>query len=140
MIHFKYSTNFSLDDELSVIKLLRSVALSNGKEIKKFFFYFVSEDEILKVNSNHLNHNFVTDVITFDYSEGKDINAEAYICPSEVLKNATIYKETPENEVVRVVLHALLHVVGYDDKTMESKQEMRRQEDSYLAVFKKKHK
>tara|TARA_S200000501_G_scaffold216230_2_gene202924 strand:+ start:1563 stop:1985 length:423 start_codon:yes stop_codon:yes gene_type:complete len=140
MICFKYSTNFSLDDELSVIKLLRSVALSNRKEIKKFFFYFVSEEEILKVNNNHLNHNFVTDVITFDYSEGKDIKAEAYICPSEVFKNARIYKQTLENEVVRVVLHALLHVVGYDDKTNERKQEMRKQEDSYLAVFKKKHK
>ena len=140
MICFKYSTNFSLDDELSVIKLLRSVALSNRKEIKKFFFYFVSEEEILKVNNNHLNHNFVTDVITFDYSEGKDIKAEAYICPSEVFKNARIYKQTLENEVVRVVLHALLHVVGYDDKTNERKQEMRKQEDSYLAVLKKKHK
>ncbi len=140
MIRFKYSTNFSLDNEPSVIKLLRSVALSNGKEINKFFFYFVSEEEIKKVNNNHLNHNFVTDVITFDYSEDKYINAEAYICPSEVFKNARIYKQIPENEVIRVVLHALLHIVGYDDKTKESKQDMRKQEDSYLAVFKKKHK
>ena len=140
MIHFNYNIDFSLNDELAITDLLKTVALSNGKSIKKFFFHFVSEAEIQQVNKYHLNHDFVTDVITFDYSVDKKISAEAFICPAEVLKNAKSYKQSIDNEHVRVVLHALLHVVGYDDKTDKSKKEMRKQEEYFLAVFNKKYK
>ena len=140
MIHFIYNTDFLIEDELPVIDLLKTVAFSKGKPINKFFFHFVSESKIQQVNKDHLTHDFATDVITFDYSDDKGIRAEAFICPSEVLKNAKRYKQPAENEVVRVVLHALLHVLGYDDKTKKSRQEMRKQEDCLLAAFNKKHK
>ena len=140
MIHFTYNTDFSLNNESAVAKLLDTIIVSKGKSIDKLFFYFVSETKMQQVNSNHLNHDFVTDVITFDYSDDKVIRAEAFICPSEVLKNAKRYKQHAENEVVRVILHALLHVLGYDDKTKNSRQEMRKQEDSFLAAFNKMHK
>ena len=140
MIHFTYNTDFSLNNESAVAKLLDTIIVSKGKSIDKLFFYFVSETKMQQVNSNHLNHDFVTDVITFDYSDDKVIRAEAFICPSEVSKNAKRYKQPAENEVVRVILHALLHVLGYDDKTKNSRQEMRKQEDSFLAAFNKMHK
>ena len=140
MIHFTYNTDFSLNNESAVAKLLDAIIVSKGKSIDKLFFYFVSETKMQQVNSNHLNHDFVTDVITFDYSDDRGISAEAFICPSEVLKNAKRYKQPAENEVVRVILHALLHVLGYDDKTKNSRQEMRKQEDSFLAAFNKMHK
>ena len=140
MIHFTYNTDFLIEDELPIIDLLKTVAFSKGKPINKFFFHFVSESKIQQVNKDHLTHDYVTDVITFDYSDERGIRAEAFICPSEVLKNAKRYKQPAENEVVRVVLHALLHVLGYDDKTKKSRQEMRKQEDSFLASFNKKHK
>ena len=79
-------------------------------------------------------------MITFDYSDDKAISAEAFVCPEEVLKNAKRYSQTSENEVIRVLLHAVLHVLGYDDKSKESRQEMRKQEDRFLAIFNKKHK
>ena len=140
MIHFTYNTDFSLNNESAVAKLLDTIIVSKGKSIDKLFFYFVSETKMQQVNSNHLNHDFVTDVITFDYSDDKVIRAEAFICPSEVLKNAKRYKQHAENEVVRVILHALLHVLGYDDKTKNSRKEMRKQEDSFLAAFNKMYK
>ena len=140
MIHFTYNTDFSLEHELAITDLLNTVALSKGKSINKFFFHFVSEAKIQKVNNDHLAHDFVTDVITFDYSEGNEINAEAFVCPAEALKNAKKYKQSLENEIVRVVLHALLHVLGYDDKTEKSRKEMRDQGDCFLAVFNKKYK
>ena len=140
MIHFTYNTDFSLNNESAVAKLLDTIIVSKGKSIDKLFFYFVSETKMQQVTRNHLNHDFVTDVITFDYSDDKVIRAEPFICPSEVLKNAKRYKQSIENEVVRVVLHALLHVLGYDDKTKNSRQEMRKQEDSFLAAFNKMHK
>ena len=140
MIHYIYNTDFLIEDELPITDLLKTVAFSKGKSINKFFFHFVSESKIQQVNKDHLTHDYVTDVITFDYSDDRGISAEAFICPSEVLKNAKKYKQPAENEVVRVVLHALLHVLGYDDKTKKSRQEMRKQEDSFLAAFNKKHK
>ncbi|GIS21245.1 MAG: endoribonuclease YbeY [Bacteroidota bacterium] len=140
MIHFTYNTDFFLNNEPEVAELINIVAISKGKSIDKFFYHFVSETKIQQVNNDHLKHNFVTDVITFDYSDDKTISAEAFVCPEEVLKNAKIYSQPPENEVIRVLLHAVLHVLGYDDKSKESRQEMRKQEDHFLAIFNKKHK
>ena len=140
MIHFTYNTDFFLNNEPEVAELINIVAISKGKSIDKFFYHFVSETKIQQVNNDHLKHNFVTDVITFDYSDDKTISAEAFVCPEKVLKNAKTYSQLPENEVVRVLLHAVLHVLGYDDKSKESRQEMRKQEDHFLAIFNKKHK
>ena len=140
MIHFTYNTDFFLNNEPEVAELINTVAISKGKSIDKFFYHFVSETKIQQVNNDHLKHNFVTDVITFDYSDDKTISAEAFVCPEEVFKNAKRYSQLPENEVVRVLLHAVLHVLGYDDKSKESRQEMRKQEDHFLAIFNKKHK
>ena len=140
MIHFAYNTDFSLSSEPAVADLLNTVAASKGKSIDKLFFHFVSETKIQQVNKDYLKHNFVTDVITFDYSDDKAISAEAFVCPEEVLKNAIIHSQLAENELVRVLLHAILHVLGYDDKSKESRQEMRKQEDHFLAIFNKKHK
>ena len=140
MIHYIYNTHYLIEDEPAITAMLKTVASSKGKVINKFFFHFVSESKIQKLNKDHLTHDYVTDVITFDYSDDKAINAEAFICPSEVLKNAKRYNQPAENEVVRVVLHALLHVLGYDDNTKESRKEMRKQEDSFIAAFNKRHK
>ena len=140
MIRFTYNTDFLLNNEPEVAELINTVAVSKGKSIDKFFYHFVSESKIQQVNNDHLNHNFITDVITFDYSVDKAISAEAFVCPEEVLKNAKRYSQSFENEVVRVLLHAVLHVLGYDDKSKESRQEMRKQEDHFLAIFNKKHK
>ena len=140
MIHFTYNTDFFLNNEPAVAELINTVAVSKGKSIEKFFYHFVSETKIQQVNNDHLKHNFVTDVITFDYSDDKAIIAEAFVCPEEVLKNAKRYSQASENEVVRVLLHAVLHVLGYDDKSKESRQEMRKQEEHFLAIFNKKHK
>ena len=140
MIRFTYNTDFLLNNESEVAELINTVAISKGKSIDKFFYHFVSEAKIQQVNNDHLKHNFVTDVITFDYSDDKLISAEAFVCPEEVLKNSKRYSQTSENEVIRVLLHAVLHVLGYDDKSKESRQEMRNQEDHFLAIFNKKHK
>ena len=140
MIHFTYNTDFFLNNEPAVAELINTVAISKGKSIEKFFYHFVSETKIQQVNNDHLKHNFVTDVITFDYSDDKVISAEAFVCPEEVLKNAKRYSQHADNEVIRVLLHAVLHVLGYDDNSKESRQEMRKQEDHFLAIFNKKHK
>ena len=107
MIRFTYNTDFLLNNEPEVAELINTVAVSKGKSIDKFFYHFVSEAKIQQVNNDHLNHNFITDVITFDYSVDKAISAEAFVCPEEVLKNAKRYSQASENEVVRL---SLIHI------------------------------
>ena len=140
MIDFIHTTPFLLKNTEELRKLLLHVSIQEGYTLSQFYFHFVSADEITRINKNHLSHDYATDVITFDYSTDKELKAEAYICPEVVQSNAKKYRQTLENEMVRVLLHSVLHVLGYDDKTQESRQEMRNQEDCFLSVFSKKHK
>ena len=135
MIDFIYTTPFILKNTEEIRKLLLLVSVHEGYALSQFYFHFVSAEEIKRINKNHLSHDYATDVITFDYSTDKELKAEAYICPEEVQFNAKKYSQTVENEMVRVLVHALLHVCGHDDKADESKLEMRNKEDLYIKIY-----
>ena len=135
MIDFIYTTPFILKNIEEIRKLLLHVSVQEGYALSQFYFHFVSAEEIKRINKNHLSHDYATDVITFDYSTDKELKAEAYICPEEVQFNAKKYSQTVENEMVRVLVHALLHVCGHDDKADESKLKMRKKEDLYIKVY-----
>lgn len=135
MIDFIYTTPFALKNTEELRKLLLHVSIKEGYTLSQFYFHFVSAEEITRINKNHLSHDYATDVITFDYSTDKELKAEAYICPEEVQSNAKKYRQTIENEMVRVLVHAFLHVCGYDDKADESKIKMRKKEDLYIKVY-----
>lgn len=135
MIDFIHTTPFVLRNREEIRKLLLRVSVQEGYTLSQFYFHFVSAEEITRINKNHLSHDYATDVITFDYSRDKELKAEAYICPQEVKSNAKKYSQTFENELVRVLVHALLHVCGYDDKADESKLKMRNKEDLYIKIY-----
>ena len=135
MIDFIYTTPFVLKNTEEIRKLLLHISVQEGYTLSQFYFHFVSAEEITRINKNHLSHDYATDVITFDYSTDKELKAEAYICPEEVQSNAKKYSQTTENETVRVLVHALLHVCGHDDKADESKLKMRKKEDLYIKVY-----
>ena len=135
MIDFIHNTPFVLKNTEEIQKLLLHVSLQEGYVLSQFYFHFVSAEEITLINKKHLSHDYVTDVITFDYSTDKELNAESYICPEEVKSNAKKYSQTIENEMVRVLVHALLHVCGYDDKADELKLKMRHKEDLYIKIY-----
>ena len=135
MIDFIHTTPFVLRNREEIRKLLLRVSVQEGYTLSQFYFHFVSAEEITRINKNYLSHDYATDVITFDYSRDKELKAEAYICPQEVNSNAKKYSQTPENEMVRVLVHALLHVCGHDDKADESKLKMRKKEDLYIKIY-----
>ena len=135
MIDFIHTTPFVLKNIEQIRKLLLHVSVQEGYTLSQFCFHFVSAEEITRINKNHLSHDYATDVITFDYSTDKELKAEAYICPEEVKSNAKKYSQTIENEMVRVLVHALLHVCGHDDKADESKLKMRNKEDLYIKIY-----
>ena len=94
--------------------------------------HWVNDDELLEMNNRFLNHNYYTDIITFDYSRGKKISGELFISEDRVVENAN--KETIpfEQERDRVIAHGILHLLGFKDKTDQEQEEMRLKEDQFL--------
>ena len=94
--------------------------------------HWVNDDELLEMNNRFLNHNYYTDIITFDYSRGKKISGELFISEDRVVENAN--KETVpfEQERDRVIAHGVLHLLGFKDKTEQEQEEMRLKEDQFL--------
>lgn len=135
MIKFKYTTKFTLVNETKVIDWLNTIAKSEGYKIKKIFYNYISESKIKDLNKRHLSHNHSTDILTFDYSQGKGIVSEIYIAPKKVEKNAKKYSQSIENETLRVISHGLLHLCGYNDITNDEAREMRLKEEHYLKLF-----
>jgi probable rRNA maturation factor len=108
------------------------LATGEGVRIKKLHYSFVSREIIQEINQEHLSHDYETDVITFDYSEGNIIVGEVFLCPSVILENSKSLAVSFEEELLRVVLHGLLHLIGYDDQTPDQISAMREKEDEYV--------
>ena len=135
MIKFNYTTGFVLQNEKPVNKLIAFLSSKEDVPISKLLYHFVSKTKITEINKTHLSHNYSTDVITFNYSDGNTIVAEAFLCPEEILLNAESFSQSIEDEMVRVIVHALLHLCGYDDKTNAGSAEMRAKEDFYINEY-----
>ena len=103
--------------------------------LKPVIYYIVSDDELLEVNINSLNHDYYTDIITFDYSDDEDIEQnEILISWDRVQENAILHNQTTRQELHRVCIHGLLHLAGFDDHTYEEKQKMRSLETQFLDL------
>ena len=135
MIEFIYNTPFVLDNEKSVKDWLHCLAYSEGFEIKNLHYNYVSVEKIQSINNQFLNHDYPTDVIAFDYCEGKLISGEVFICQTVVNQNAIDHSQTIENETLRVIIHGVLHCMGYNDKTSEQLQIMRNKEEEFISLF-----
>ena len=101
----------------------------------EFGLCFCSDDFLLEINQQFLDHDTLTDIVTFDYTEGTILNGEIYISTDRVGDNAKDFNVTFETELLRVIIHGLLHMCGYGDKTEEEKLQMRSKEDEYLALW-----
>jgi len=105
--------------------------------LKKIDVYGVSDEELLFINKKHLEHNYYTDIITFDYSRGNKISGELYVSLERVEENALALGLSYESELTRVVAHGILHLIGFKDKTEEEEKAMRSKEDEVLAYIDK---
>lgn len=106
-----------------------------GKRVGEITYIFCDEEEILRINKTYLNHNYYTDIITFDYTEGEIISGDLFICPDTIRSNAEQYQTPFDEELHRVIIHGILHLCGFGDKSPEEEQVMRKMENQALEIF-----
>lgn len=112
-----------------------TIAFLEKKEVEKIDFVFCSDAFLLPLNKKYLRHQTLTDIITFDYSNKKILAGEIYISLDRVKENAKTFGVEFSEELYRVMLHGVLHLIGYRDKTAEEKSRMRRKENRYLRLL-----
>lgn len=114
---------------------LEKVAKAETKNISSLTYIFCSDEYILDINIKYLGHDYYTDIITFPYKEGDDIESDLYISLERVKENAEDFHVSFDEELRRVMVHGLLHLFGYSDKSKEDIRLMREKEDYYIAKF-----
>ena len=135
MIEFNYQNNFEPLGDLEYSNWLNAVATSEDKTIGNLSYVFCSDDFLLEINQSYLNHDTYTDIITFDYNEDGLLNGEIYISTDRVVENALRFRESETDELHRVMVHGLLHLCGYPDKTDEEKDMTRKLENEKIKMF-----
>lgn len=119
----------------SVKRWVKSVAKSEGKEAGNINYIFCDDEYLHKINVKYLQHDTLTDIITFDYTEGKVLHSDIYISVERVKENAEIFKVPFQRELLRVLAHGLLHLCGYKDKTSKDSALMRQKEEEMMLLF-----
>lgn len=136
IIQFNFLESIDLPNRTRLKQFLGSLFKKEGKALGELQYIFCSDDYLLEINRQYLNHDFYTDIITFDLSEkSHPINAEIYISVDRVRENAKEYDSSLKKELHRVIFHGALHLCGYKDKTPQQKKLMRQKEDKYLGLW-----
>lgn len=128
--------SFDLKSKLLNNRWIKTVCSSESKKLGDIAFIFCSDDYILDVNVKYLGHDYYTDIITFDYCEGDRISGDLFISIDSVRDNAEHFGVDFETELNRVMVHGVLHLIGYDDHNDEDIKMMRAKEDYYINVKK----
>jgi rRNA maturation RNase YbeY len=117
--------------------LLKTIAETKGQKIVDLNYVFLRDDELLQINIEHLNHNTYTDIITVDLSEAESngIEGEIYISTDRVKENSVLHKSNETHELIRVISHGLLHLLGYKDKKPADAIVMRTEEEVCLSLW-----
>ncbi len=138
--YFSEDIEFSLTDKQATSEWIAKSAHNEGVQVDEISVIFCSDSYLLDMNRMHLNHDYYTDIITFNYNEeGEElvIAGDLFISVDRVKENAQEYSVTFEEELNRVIIHGVLHLVGYNDETDIERAEMRQKEDYYLGLKQK---
>ncbi|MFV8365589.1 rRNA maturation RNase YbeY [Flavobacterium sp. XS1P27] len=135
MINFNYETDFNLDNEEATVAWLGNVIISENKKEGEINYIFCDDEYLHKINVEYLNHDTLTDIISFDYSMGNELHGDIFVSVERVKDNATDFNVSFEEELKRVLVHGILHYCGYKDKGEAEELLMRSKEDEKIAMF-----
>ena len=132
MISLFYETDFILEKESILKNWIETSIKEEGYATKELNYIFCTDEYLLDINIRHLQHDYYTDVIGFQYTHGKQLSGDIYISIDRINENAIIHEVSFEKELARVMIHGVLHFMEYKDKTEEDAKKMRKTEDKYL--------
>ncbi|WP_431163692.1 rRNA maturation RNase YbeY [Flagellimonas beolgyonensis] len=135
MIDFYFKSDFIIEDKTNYVDWINRIISSEGFDLGNIDYIFCSDDYLLGLNLEYLNHDTLTDIITFDYTNGKQISGDIFISTDRVAENAESFAVGFSNELLRVMSHGLLHLMGYGDKTEKESAIMRQKEEEKMQLF-----
>ncbi len=134
MIEYTIIGKFILENELQLSDWIQFTLDNEGKELGELNYIFCDDDYLHDINVKTLNHNTLTDIISFDYTQGLLVSGDVFISHERVLDNASDFDLKFRDELHRVMIHGVLHYCGYKDKLDDEKRTMRAKEDYYLSL------
>ncbi|MDI1316876.1 rRNA maturation RNase YbeY [Flavobacterium sp.] len=139
MISFNYELDFKLEDETIYSDWISKVISSENRDEGEINYIFCDDDYLIELNQKYLDHDTLTDVISFDYSEGNELHGDIFISIERVRDNAADFKVAFDEELKRVLVHGVLHYCGYKDKSERDEILMRQKEEEKMKLFHVKH-
>jgi len=133
---YNQDTDFTVENPDKISTWIEEAIVDDDAELGEITVIFCSDEYLLELNKKSLNHDYYTDVITFNNTVDNIISGDIYISVDTVSDNATVYSTTFENELLRVIIHGVLHLIGFNDESDDEKKEMQQQEDLQLIKFK----
>ena len=134
MIRFHFTNSFTLKNKRKIKNWLKDTIVNEKKKVGDINYIFCSKEYLKKMNNDYLTKNYETDVISFDFSNDNKISGDIYISTETVKKNSSIFNVGFINELKRVMVHGLLHLLNYNDKSKQELKIMREKENFYINL------
>ena len=134
MIRFHFTNSFTLKNKRKIKNWLKDTIVNEKKKVGDINYIFCSKEYLKKMNNDYLSKNYETDVISFDFSKDNKISGDIYISSETVKKNSIIFNVCFNNELKRVMVHGLLHLLNYNDKSKQELKIMREKENFYINL------
>lgn len=135
MISFNYECDFNIVNEDEFFVWIENVINSENKSLGEISYIFCDDEYLLEINKQYLNHDYYTDIISFDYTENEVVSGDIFISIDRVKENAFDYGVSFDNELKRVIIHGILHFCGYKDKSQDEERMMRLKEEEKINLF-----
>ena len=135
MIRFHFTNSFTLKNKRKIKNWLKDTIVNEKRKVGDINYIFCSKQYLKKINNDYLSKNYETDVISFDFSKDNKISGDIYISSETVKKNSIIFNVCFNNELKRVMVHGLLHLLNYNDKSNQELQIMREKENFYINLI-----